>query len=162
MTIAQIQVIMDSVNHFTHAYKRAPWRTQRQWVSFFLLLVLGFAMIASLYLMAASQAAILGREIQDLRAQILITQYESADLQTELGRLTSKDELEQRAYALGFRPVQPDELEYLSVPGYVASKAALLASVPELKPSAPSVQPEYTQSLLEWLDERLQAPGGLR
>jgi len=162
MTIAQIQVIMDSVNHFTHAYKQAPWRTQRQWVSLFLLAVLGFAMIASLYLMIASRSAILGREIQDLRGEILTTQYENADLQTELGRLTSKDEVEQRAYALGFRPVQPDELEYLSVPGYVVSKAALLASVPELRPSAPSIQPGYTQSLLDWLDERLQAPGGLR
>lgn len=161
MTIAHIQVIMNSVYSFSHAFKQAPWRTQRQWVSLFLLTMLGFSVVAGLYLMVTSQAAILGRQIQDLREEILATQYNNADLQTELARLTSKEEIERRAYQLGFRPVQPQEIEYLMVPGYTAPQPALLANAPELKPSAPTLQQEYNQSLLDWLDERLQAPGGL-
>jgi cell division protein FtsL len=154
---------MDTINRFNHAYSQAPWRVQRQWVSVFLLIVLGFAMIATLYLMVTSQAAIVGREIQDLRLEIINTEQTNADLQTQLARLTSMGEVERKAYALGFRPVEPEEVEYLYVPGYVASKGAMLATAPELQPSAPDIPPEYTQSLLDWLDERLQTPGrGLR
>ena len=149
---------MDTLNRFNHAYSQAPWRIQRQWVSIFLLVVLGFAMIATLYLMVTSQAAIVGREIQDLRSKIIDTEHTNADLQTELARLTSMDVVEKRAYALGFRPVEPEEVEYLYVPGYLAPKGAMLAAAPELQPSAPDIPPEYTQSLLDWLDERLQSP----
>ena len=154
---------MDTTNRLNHAYSQAPWRVQRQWVSIFLLIVLTFAMIATLYLMVTSQAAIVGREIQDLRLAIIQTENTNANLQTEFARLTSSDEMERRAYALGFRPVKPDEMEYLYVPGYVVPKAVALAAAPELQPSLPSLPPEYTQSLLDWLNERLQSPvGGLR
>lgn len=154
---------MKTTNRLNHAYSQAPWRVQRQWVSIFLLIVLGFAMIATLYLMVTSQAAIVGREIQDLRLAIITTEHTNADLQTELARLTSSDETKRRARELGFRPVKPEEVEYLYVPGYVAPKAAALAAAPELQPSAPGTSPEYTQSLLDWLGERLQTPGrGLR
>ena len=154
---------MDTTNRLNHAYSQAPWRVQRQWVSIFLLIVLGFGMIATLYLMVTSQAGIVGREIQDLRLEIIETELTNADLQTELARLTSKDEVERRAYGLGFRPVKPEDMEYLYVPGYVAPKGVELAASPVLQPSAPSMPPEYTQSLLDWLDERLQTPGkGLR
>jgi len=154
---------MDTINRFNHAYSQAPWRVQRQWVSVFLLIVLGFGMIAALYLMVTSQAAIVGREIQDLRLEIIQTEHTNADLKTELARLTAKDEIESRAYALGYQPVEPSEVEYLYVPGYVAPRGATLAAAPELQPNAPSTPPEYTQSLLDWLDETLQTPGrGLR
>ena len=151
---------MNTTNRLNHAYSQAPWRVQRQWVSVFLLIVLGFAMIATLYLMVTSQAAITGREIQDLRLKIIETENTNADLQTEFAQLTSNTEVEQRAYALGFRPAQSEDMEYLYVPGYVAPKGVELASAPELQPSAPSIPPEYTQSLLDWLDERLQSSGG--
>jgi hypothetical protein len=154
---------MDTVDHLVHAYKQAPWRIQRQWGSAFLLLVLGSAMIATLYLMVTSQAAIVGREIQDLREKITESERISADLQTEMASLTAKDEMEIRAIALGFRPLEPNELEYLRVPGYVTPRGAMLAAESELKPNLPSIPPEYTQSLLDWLDERLQTPPrGLR
>ena len=151
---------MNTTNRFNHAYSQAPWRVQRQWVSVFLLIVLGFAMIATLYLMVTSQAAITGREIQNLRQAIIETENTNADLQTKLAELTSNTEVEQRAYALGFRPVKPEEVEYLHVPGYAAPNGIELASAPELQPSAPDIPPEYTQSLLDWLDERLQSSGG--
>ena len=154
---------MDTVDHLVHAYKQAPWRVQRQWGSAFLLSVLGSAMVATLYLMVTSQAAIIGREIQDLRNDITVSERLSADLQTELASLTSKDEMESRALALGFQPVGPNELEYLLVPGYIAPRGVVLASQPELKPNIPSMPPEYTQSLLDWLNESMKTqPRGLR
>jgi len=154
---------MDNINHLNHAHSQAPWRVQRQWGSLFLLAVLGFGMVAALYLTVTSQAAIVGREIQNLQSQIIETEHKNADMETELARMTSKNDLEVKAYAQGFRPVEQSELQYLYVPGYVSPKVALLAAAPELQPSAPSIAPEYTQSLLDWLDESLQAPSrGLR
>jgi len=154
---------METIHRINHAHSQAPWRVQRQWISIFLLVVIGFGMIATLYLMVTSQAAIVGREIQDLRLEIIGIEHNNADLQTELAHLTSKGEIERRAYALRFRPIEPEELEYLYVPGYVAPNGVTLASAPELQPSLPNTPSEYTQSLLEWLDEKLQAPGrGLR
>lgn len=151
---------MDTINHLNHAHSQAPWRVQRQWGSLFLLAVLGFGMVSALYLTVTSQAAIVGREIQNLQVQIIETEHKNADMQTELARMTAKNDLEVKAYALGFRPVEPGELQYLYVPGYVNPKNALLAAAPELQPSSPSISPEYTLSLLDWLDERLQTPGG--
>ena len=154
---------MEMINRINHAHSQAPWRVQRQWISVFLLVVLGFGMVATLYLMVTSQAAIVGREIQDLRLDISATELENADLQTRLARLTSKDEIERRAYALSFRPVESEELEYLYVPGYVMPNGAMLATAPELQPSPPGTPQEYTQSLLDWLDESLQSSSrGLR
>jgi cell division protein FtsL len=154
---------MNTTKRLNHAYPQAPWRVQRQWVSIFLLIVLGFAMIATLYLMVTSQAAIVGREIQDLRLSIIDTENNNAELHTELARLTSSSEVDKRARELGFRPVKEDEVEYLYIPGYRAPQAATLAAAPELQPSAPGVPPEYSQSLLDWLNELLQGQdGGLR
>ena len=77
--------------------------------------------------------------------------------------MTSNNQVEEKAYAMGFHPVKPEELEYLYIPGYVIPKGTMLAAAPELQPSAPDIPPEYTQSLLDWLDERLQTPSrGLR
>ena len=154
---------MEPLNYFNHASPQAPWRIERQWISISLLIVLGFAMIATMYLMVSSQAAIVGREIQNLRAKITITEHKNADLQTELARLTAKNEVERRAYALRFRPVEMGELEYLYVPGLAMSDEIVLATTPDLQPSPPSISPEYTQSLLDWIDERIHlASGGAR
>jgi hypothetical protein len=146
---------LQHINHFVHAYKIAPWRVQRQWIGNVLLAVVSLAMIAALYLDVTAQAAIAGREIQDLTAAIAASQQASADLQTELAELTSASVMEERAQDLGFIPMEPNEVEYLIVPGYAAPKPEILAVAPQPQLSAPSIPPEYTQSLLEWFDERI-------
>jgi hypothetical protein len=147
---------LDSVNHFVHAYRLAPWRLQRQWIVYFLLAVVSLAMVAAIYLDVTAQAAIAGREIQDLTYQMTVTQQTSADLQTQLASLTSASVMEQRAADLGYRPVEAAEMEYLVVPGYTATQPDILATIPQPSLSAPSIPPEYTQSLLDWFDQRLQ------
>ncbi|MBI5842478.1 MAG: hypothetical protein HZB19_20510 [Chloroflexi bacterium] len=153
-----------NLNHFVHAYKIAPWRIQRQWIGSVLLAVVTLAMIAALYLDVTAQAAIAGREIQDLTAAIAASEQASADLQTQLAALTSASVMEQRAEALGFRPMETVEVEYLIVPGYTAPKAEILAAAPLPQLSAPTISPEYNQSLLDWLDETLSSSssGGLQ
>ena len=151
-----------NVNHMIHAYRIAPWRIQRQWIGNVLLAVVMLAMVAALYLNITSQTAVAGREIQDLNNTILISQQTSSDLHTQLAFLTSATAMETRALTLGFRPIESGEVEYLVVPGYVTPQPINLASesLPQL--SALTIPPEFNQSLLDWMDERLVTSRGLQ
>ncbi len=146
---------LQNVNHFIHAYKVAPWRSQRQWIGNALLAVVTLAMVATLYLDVTAKAAIAGREIQELNAAMLASQQESADLQTNLASLTSAIVMEERALELGFRPMIPEEAEYLIVPGYSAPKPDILAGLQLPQMSAPTIPSEYNESLLDWIDEKI-------
>jgi len=139
-----------------HAYKQAPWRVQRQWVGAFLLIVIGAAMIAALYLDVTARAALAGREIQELRFEITTIQRTNADLETELADLTSTDVMQRRALELGYRPVKPGELDYVSVPGFVVPEPAILLAADNTAPRSYTLPMEYTQSLLEWFDDRIK------
>jgi hypothetical protein len=144
-----------NVNHFIHAYKVAPWRIQRQWIGNALLAVIALAMVATLYLDVTAKAAIAGREIQDLNAAIQANQQVSADLQTELASLTSSSMMQVRALELGFRPMIPEEAEYVIVPGYFEPQPGILADAQLPQMSVQSIPSEYNQSLLDWLDEKI-------
>ena len=144
-----------NVNHYIHAYKIAPWRVQRQWIGNALLAVVALAMVSTLYLDVTSQAAIAGREIQDLTASIIVSQQLSGDLQTHLASLTSASVMQQRALELGFRPMESEEAEYLVVPGYVILEPDILSSAPLPQLSALTFPPEYNQSLLDWMDNKI-------
>ena len=148
---------MINVTHLTHAYRQAPWRVQRQWTGAFLLGLLALAMISALYLDVTAQTAILGREVQYLRADTTEIEHANADLQTRLAILLSTDNMEARAKALGFRPAEAGEIHYLIVPGYIRSTGVSLATT-QLPASKPVTPPEYTQSLLEWFSAYLQTP----
>jgi len=153
-----MQNVNYTVDNFIHAYKQAPWRIQMQWIGAFLLGIFGLALVAALYLDITSQAGIQGRNIQDMTAQLVVIQHTNADLQNKLAETTSTYNMEQRALALGYQPIEPSQVEYIIVPGYAAPKPAILAVAPALKPAAPSEPPEYTQSLIEWLDQQLRMP----
>jgi len=144
-----------------HAYKQAPWRVQRQWVGAFLLALIGMAMIAALYLDVTARAALAGREIQELRLEITTAQRANADLETQLANQTSTVEMQRRALELGYRPVKPGELDYVSVSGFVPPEPAILTAANEPAPRARTLPAQYSQSLIEWLDERIKF-GGLR
>jgi hypothetical protein len=151
-----------SLEHFIYAYAQTPWRSQRQWIGSLLLIVVGLAMVAALYLDVTSQAAIAGREIQELASQTSAVQHGSADLQSKLAELTSTSAMEQRASALGYEQVDSSELQYVLVPGYEAPQPDILAGAHALKPSAASMPPAYTESLISWLSERLGDSGSIR
>ena len=144
-----------------HAYRQAPWRVQRQWIGAFLLAVIGVAMVAALYLDVTARTAVIGREIQEMRVQITTIQRENADLETQLADLTSTAAMQRRALESGYRPVQPGELDYVAVPGFVPPEPAILLAADDATPQTQGLPGEYTESLLEWFDERIRF-GGLR
>lgn len=150
-----------SIGRLMFAYVQAPWRRQRQWIGALLLAVVGLAMLSALYLDVTSQAAIAGRQIQDLMSQITAVQQDTSDLQSKLADVTSTSSLEERAAALGYVPVEPGELQYVQVPGYGAPEPAILVGAKALKPKAASMPPEYTESLFAWLNEHFSGiPAG--
>jgi cell division protein FtsL len=142
-----------------HAHRQAPWRIQRQWIGAFLLVVIGAAMIAALYLDVTARAALTGRDIQELRTQITTVQRENADLETQLADLTSTAVMQQRATELGYRPVQPGELDYVAVPGFVKPEPEILLAAKDAPPRVQTLPAEYTQSLLEWFSEQIRFGG---
>ncbi len=151
-----MQISSIRVGYLVHAYRQAPWRIQRQWLGGFLLGVLAIAMVSSLYLDITAQAAISGREIQGLTSDISSIEQGNADLQTRLAELNSDALMEKRAKDLGYEPVDPTQLQYIIVPGYAAPQPDILAVAPALQPSAPTIAPQYTESLIEWLQQELQ------
>jgi cell division protein FtsL len=139
-----------------HAYRQAPWRVQRQYVGAFLLVVIVLALIAALYLDVTARTAVAGREIQELRFEVTTIQRTNADLETRLADLTSTALMQKRALELGYRPVKPGELDYVSVPGFVAPEPAILLAADDTTPRSYTLPMEYTQSLLEWFDARIK------
>ena len=142
-----------------HAYKQAPWRIQRQWIGAFLLVVIGIAMVAALFLDVTARAAVTGREIQEMRFEIIAIQRANADLETGLAKLTSSAEMQRRANALGYRPVLPVELDYIPVPGFVAPEPEILLAAEDVVVPQPSLPYEYSESLIEWFDEQIKSGG---
>ena len=142
-----------------HAYRQAPWRVQRQWVGVFLLVVIGVAMVAALYLDVTARTAVTGREIQEMRIQITTVQRENADLETRLADLTSTAAMERRARDMGYRPVLPGELDYVAVPGFAPPEPDILLAAVDATPQATALPVEFTESLLEWFDERIRFGG---
>jgi hypothetical protein len=142
-----------------HAYRQAPWRVQRQYVGAFLLMVIVVALISGLYLDVTARSALAGREIQDLRVEITTIQRINADLETELASLTSSSAMQRRALELGYRPVKPGELDYVFVPGYAAPEPDILLAAVDINPPVYRLPAQYTESLLEWLDTRVNFGG---
>jgi hypothetical protein len=91
-------------------------------------------------------------QMEDIRRNI-------EDMETQLAFMLSNAEMEKRADELGFYPVESDEIFYILVPGYTDSKQVILAEPPGTSfSSSPTISPEYTQSLLDWLSERVFYP----
>jgi len=142
-----------------HAYKQAPWRVQRQYVGAFLLIIVVVSLVSALYLDVTARSALAGREIQDLQVEITTLQRMNADLETELAGLTSSSVMQQRALELGYRPVKPGELDYVFVPGYVAPEPDILLAAVDTALPAYHLPQDYSESLLEWLDTRVNFGG---
>lgn len=150
---------MYRVQNITQAYSQAPWRKQLQWIGLFMLALIIVAMVAGIYLSVSAQASTAGREIQIMYAEMEKIRRNVEDMETQIAYLVSNSEMEKRAEELGFLPVESDEIFYILVPGYIKPSQANLAEPPgSTLPAIPTISPEYTQSLVDWLSERVFDP----
>src|SRR3990172_6367912 len=150
---------MNRVQSLTQAYSQAPWRKQLQWIGLFMLGLILVALVAGIYLSVSAEASSNGRAIQAMYADIDQMEREIEDQKTQLAFLTSNDEMAKRAEDMGFLPVNKGEVLYIVVPGYKRSGHAILGSTPaSLVSGASMLSQEYTQSLFDWLRQRILEP----
>lgn len=150
---------MNRVYSLTQAYSQAPWRKQLQWIGLFLLILVLAALVAGIYLSVTARTSTIGRQIQGIYTDMEEVERNIEDLQTQLADLTSKTVMEQRAEELGFQPINSDQMIYVAVPAYRKPEQAIIGSTPgKGLPGEPILAPEYTQSLFDWLRERVFEP----
>ena len=114
------------------------------------------ALVAVFYLHISAEAAKVGRDIQEMQGKIEVREREIEDLQSKLAVLMSSAEMRKRAELLGFQSAIPDKTMYILISGYAERSTAVLApSSGQLVVSAPITPPEYSESLLDWLDRSL-------
>jgi hypothetical protein len=78
-------------------------------------------------------------------------------LQTQLAYLTSYEVMAARAQDMGLVPVEPENIVYLEIAGYVEPQPALLAPPPQqVVVSASGIDPAFRQSLFDWLGDQIQ------
>ena len=131
-------------------------RFQRQWLLLFFSGLLALAMVAGLYLNVTAGAAIAGREIQNIEAEITINERANADLETRIAMLLSNQVLEERAHALGFEPVDRASLEYVTVAGYFPAQAITMVA-PVAQTDILLNSPEFNETLFDWIEAQLAA-----
>jgi cell division protein FtsL len=137
-------------------HQEMPIRFQREWLAAFLVGVILLGLVAGLYLNVSARAAITGREIQSLEAEIAANKRDNADLQTHIAILLSNQSLSQRARALGFEPVKRDDVEYIVVPGYFPPQGINFVQ-PTIETDLLATKPEYSESLFDWLGRQIEA-----
>jgi hypothetical protein len=137
-------------------YTQAPWRKQSQVIGLILVAVIFVTFFAAVYLHISALSAEVGRQIQVTLNDIDDLDREIEDMKSQLAFIDSSDEMEKRASIMGFKPVQGDEIVYLTVPGYVA-RPALVFEPSQQQPmlEAPMMHPEYTESLFVWLQKQI-------
>jgi hypothetical protein len=156
---------MENVRLLTQAYNQAPWRKQIQMIVFFLLILVMIALVAGIYLNVSARTVAAGVEIQEMEDDMEFIRRSIQDLETELAILTSALAMEARAEDLGLKPVDPTQIEYVQVPGYLGRSGPAMA--PSAQPSgtrviaAPGLSSEFTESIIEWFITNVLKPSGV-
>jgi cell division protein FtsL len=146
---------MKNINQLVQTYKQAPWRTQLQWIGLVLALLAFITLASVFYVNVNNRTTQAGRKIAESNDNIDNMQHAISDLRSKIAGLTSIEEMQKRASALGFIPANPEEFSYVYVPGYTPGTAVSLA--PKAVPlDGPVILPEYTESLLDWFVNRGQ------
>jgi cell division protein FtsL len=148
---------MQNAQRFIHAYSQAPWRKQRVYIFTFMLILVGIAAVAGVYLYVTAKAASTGRDIQELQWSIKSLEQKNANIEAQVAYLMSADVMKQRAKSLDVQPIQPEEVVYLVVPGLNLRQTVKVAV--DIKPTplpGPILIPEYSQSLLDLLALKLE------
>ena len=100
-------------HRLVQAYRQAPWRTQIQWIVTVLIVVIGAALVALVYLGISNQTATAGLEIQNMQDTISQLQQQIADQNSKLAWLTSATLMKAHAQSMGFEMAMPqNELLY--------------------------------------------------
>lgn len=143
---------MNDITSSAHTFKRARIPVRLDIVTGWLLAVAVLALIGTVYLAQASQAAQEGVQLETLKLELALLQRENTQLEVEIALAQAPARLAERAAQLGYRPATSADLEYVVVRDYptpvpTASAPAAVASADE-------------DSLVAWLVSVLGQAGG--
>lgn len=147
---------MSMPKRFVQAYRQAPWRIQTQRAVLLLIVAILAASIVWVMLTVTVQAAKAGLEIQIMEYKQEELQRQVSHLESVYAGLTAADRMEKRAQELGFEPVKPEAITYLTVPGYVGRQSVIQASPPSNQIEHPLIKPAYSLSLWDWMLEQAE------
>ena len=145
------QAIADTAGSL-RKYNDVP-RLRFQAVLAFMLLVMCLAAYLAINLFMESRIGLAGREILDTKRAIREARLVNEDLQTQISTVLSANSLRERALAMGFIDADPATIEYIAVKGYDGTPAIDLSNK-EMIAGTNTLRPEYTQSLISWIDEQ--------
>lgn len=142
---------MNRIEHIALAYAQAPWRKQLRLVGLFSLGVVFLALLAGIYVILSANIARVGRDIQEKYDQIDEIDWQIEEMQSQLARIQSTNSMAQRAMAMGFKVVEPDEKLFLPVPGYTGRQPITMApkTVPPVY-GAVVIPSHYTETIFDW------------
>ena len=96
------------------------------------------ALLGVIYLSQASSIATIGLHVQNLQEELDILKRDNAALQRQIAEAQSLERLQQEALRLGFVQAQADQIEYIVVPDYPTTPAAVEpAATPAVTPPPP-------------------------
>jgi hypothetical protein len=139
-----------------------------------LLFLVCAAIIAGIYLNVTARAAAVGRQIQEMQVRLYGYHYltgdagesyvpieeleqKIADLTSQLAYITSYSIMQERVKDLNLTPIQADHIDYMEVPGYVERQTTSLAPPPKpVVVSAPAIDPEFKESLFQWVADQVR------
>jgi len=144
---------MKTLSQLFQNYKQAAWRTQIQWIGLFLAILVSVAIVLGFYVNITTRTALAGREIAYAQDDLITMQHKISDLEAQIASLTSAENIQERAAAMGFVPATSDEFTYVVVPGYTPKTVINLAPKP-VRDLKPIILPDYTESLFDWFANR--------
>lgn len=134
------------------AFRQAPWRLQIRATSRTALWIVGLFVLGGLYLAVNAKVARAGRELLVLGRRQETLARANAELNATYAELTSPELMMERAAYLGFRPVRPEEVEYLAVEGAITEKTFMAPRPPRSETNRfGMLSPSYTETLGERL-----------
>jgi cell division protein FtsL len=133
------------------AYKRAPWRVQRQVIGLVMVAVIGTALIVAFYLQITSQVSTVGRKIINTQYQIRSTEDEIQNLESDWAFLTSVSNMKTRAEELGFIQLNYRNVNYIYIEDYlIEDPINTLIESTTIIPTQQRMPDEYVASIFDW------------
>jgi len=125
-----------------------PWRNQRQFVATLGLIGVIGLIIAALYLLQTSRSTISARELAELNDYRARLERDNERMRAEIASLQSLPRVMTQAAEMGFRPANPDEIQYIIVDGYRYNRPIV---TPTPSPTAQTAEQIYDETLGGWL-----------
>lgn len=144
--------------HRKQAFKLTPWRSQLRVTSRTVLTAIVLLIVGGLYLAVNARVARSGRSVLIMQSERAELQRQIAELTATLAELTTPERMLERALALGFRPAELGEIEYVVVADYIPPDPFIAPKPPNSTTERDGgLSPAYTETLGDWIS-RLVSP----